>query len=238
MLLEDVFTLQDVVKRYQSKAAETPAGEFITTIGPMAAMQFPEQRLPNLMRARRRQSARVHQRRAGRRQNQQPREGVARGEGRDGRRRRHGCRRRDRRDARAPAAAGAVPDAGVEKAEFVRGAELLRRPRHHDASRQRRLPLGRAERRRGEREHLHDAQPLPGARRREAAAGAPPVQLPAPGSARRSDAADAVAAAQEFASVLRQRLDAGAAGSASSPAAASTACGRSPRRDGAPRTIP
>ena len=48
MLLEDVFTLQDVVKRYQSKAAEIPSGEFITTIGPIAAMQFPEQRLPNL----------------------------------------------------------------------------------------------------------------------------------------------------------------------------------------------
>ena len=25
-----------------------PAGEFVTTIGPIAAMQFPEQRLPNL----------------------------------------------------------------------------------------------------------------------------------------------------------------------------------------------
>jgi predicted amidohydrolase YtcJ len=48
VLLEDVFTLQDVVKRYQSKAAETPPGEFLTTIGPIAAMQFPEQRLPNL----------------------------------------------------------------------------------------------------------------------------------------------------------------------------------------------
>jgi predicted amidohydrolase YtcJ len=46
--LEDLSTLQDVVKRYQSKAAEIPAGEFITTIGPIASMQFPEQRLPNL----------------------------------------------------------------------------------------------------------------------------------------------------------------------------------------------
>src|SRR5205085_2860643 len=48
VLQEDVFTLPDVIKRYQAKAAEVPAGEFITTIGPIAAMQFPEQRLPNL----------------------------------------------------------------------------------------------------------------------------------------------------------------------------------------------
>ena len=46
--MEDVFTLQDAVKRYQSKAAEIPPGEFITTIGPIASMQFPERRLPNL----------------------------------------------------------------------------------------------------------------------------------------------------------------------------------------------
>src|SRR4029077_16249798 len=48
VLMEDVFTLQDVVKRYQLKAADVPSGEFITTIGPIAAMQFPEQRIPNL----------------------------------------------------------------------------------------------------------------------------------------------------------------------------------------------
>ena len=48
VLLEDVFTLQEVVKRYQAKAADVPAGEFVTTIGPIASMQFPEQRLPNL----------------------------------------------------------------------------------------------------------------------------------------------------------------------------------------------
>src|SRR6266536_5056337 len=48
VLLEDVFSLQDVVKRYQLKAADVPVGEFLTTIGPMASMQFPEQRLPNL----------------------------------------------------------------------------------------------------------------------------------------------------------------------------------------------
>jgi hypothetical protein len=32
VLLGDVFTLQDVVKRYQAKAAQTPAGELITTV--------------------------------------------------------------------------------------------------------------------------------------------------------------------------------------------------------------
>jgi hypothetical protein len=48
VLLEDVFTVPDVIKRYQSAAAQSPAGEFITTIGPIASMQFPDQRLPNL----------------------------------------------------------------------------------------------------------------------------------------------------------------------------------------------
>ena len=48
VLLEDVFTPQDVVTRYQSVAAGIPSGEFITTIGPLASMQFAEQRLPNL----------------------------------------------------------------------------------------------------------------------------------------------------------------------------------------------
>jgi predicted amidohydrolase YtcJ len=48
VLLEDVFTVPDIVKRYQSVAAETAAGEFITTIGPIASMQLPDQRLPNL----------------------------------------------------------------------------------------------------------------------------------------------------------------------------------------------
>ena len=48
VLLEDVFTVPDIVKRYQSAAAETPPGEFITTIGPIASMQLPDQRLPSL----------------------------------------------------------------------------------------------------------------------------------------------------------------------------------------------
>ena len=48
VLAEDVFTVPEAVARYQAKAASVPAGEFITTIGPMAAMQFREQRLPTL----------------------------------------------------------------------------------------------------------------------------------------------------------------------------------------------
>src|SRR5215468_1555850 len=48
VLMEDVFTLPEAVKRYQAKAAEVPLGEFVTTIGPISAMQFAEQRLPNL----------------------------------------------------------------------------------------------------------------------------------------------------------------------------------------------
>ena len=47
--LEDVFTIPDVVARYNKRVAGgVPAGEFVTTIGPVAPMQFPEQRLPNL----------------------------------------------------------------------------------------------------------------------------------------------------------------------------------------------
>jgi len=48
VLLEDVFTIPDIVRRYQGAAAESSAGEFITTIGPIAAMQFPDGRLPTL----------------------------------------------------------------------------------------------------------------------------------------------------------------------------------------------
>src|SRR5215204_6071804 len=48
VLAEDVFTLPEVVARYQSRAAAVPAGEFVTTVGPISAMQFREQRLPTL----------------------------------------------------------------------------------------------------------------------------------------------------------------------------------------------
>jgi len=46
--LEHVFTIPDAVAVLQARSAEVPAGEFVTTIGPIAAMQFPERRLPTL----------------------------------------------------------------------------------------------------------------------------------------------------------------------------------------------
>ena len=46
--MEHVFTIAEAVAAYQARAATVPPGEFVTTIGPIAAMQFPEQRLPNL----------------------------------------------------------------------------------------------------------------------------------------------------------------------------------------------
>lgn len=47
--LEHVFTIPDAIAALKVRAAGVPAGEFITTIGPVAAMQFDERRLPNLM---------------------------------------------------------------------------------------------------------------------------------------------------------------------------------------------
>src|SRR6185295_3186257 len=46
--LEHVFTIPDAVAVLKSRAAEVPQNEFITTVGPIAAMQFTERRLPNL----------------------------------------------------------------------------------------------------------------------------------------------------------------------------------------------
>ena len=48
VLAEDVFTIPELIERYVARAADIPAGEFITTIGPLAAMQLAELRLPNL----------------------------------------------------------------------------------------------------------------------------------------------------------------------------------------------
>ncbi|HXR44325.1 MAG TPA: amidohydrolase family protein, partial [Pseudolysinimonas sp.] len=47
-LLEDVFTIPDAVARLKAQVPNVPAGQFITTIGPISAMQFAERRLPNL----------------------------------------------------------------------------------------------------------------------------------------------------------------------------------------------
>jgi predicted amidohydrolase YtcJ len=46
--LEHVFTIPDAIAALKTRSMEVPAGEFITTVGPIAAMQFEERRLPNL----------------------------------------------------------------------------------------------------------------------------------------------------------------------------------------------
>ena len=47
--LEHVFTIPDAIAELKARSGEVPRGEFITTIGPISAMQFVERRLPNLM---------------------------------------------------------------------------------------------------------------------------------------------------------------------------------------------
>jgi predicted amidohydrolase YtcJ len=46
--LEHVFTIPDAIAELKARSNQVPAGEFITTVGPIAARQFQEQRLPNL----------------------------------------------------------------------------------------------------------------------------------------------------------------------------------------------
>jgi predicted amidohydrolase YtcJ len=46
--LEHVLTIPDAIAVLKTRAAGVPAGEFITTVGPISAMQFDERRLPNL----------------------------------------------------------------------------------------------------------------------------------------------------------------------------------------------
>jgi predicted amidohydrolase YtcJ len=46
--LEHVFTIPEAVAALKARAATVPAGEFVTTVGPISAMQFDERRLPNL----------------------------------------------------------------------------------------------------------------------------------------------------------------------------------------------
>jgi predicted amidohydrolase YtcJ len=47
-LLEHVFTIPDAIAELKTRSAEVPRDEFITTVGPVSAMQFTERRLPNL----------------------------------------------------------------------------------------------------------------------------------------------------------------------------------------------
>ena len=46
--LEHVFTIPDAIAALKARSGDVPAGEFVTTVGPVSAMQFAEQRLPNL----------------------------------------------------------------------------------------------------------------------------------------------------------------------------------------------
>src|SRR5262252_2248504 len=46
--LEHVFTVAELVSALQAKAATVPRGEFVTTVGPIAASQLAERRLPTL----------------------------------------------------------------------------------------------------------------------------------------------------------------------------------------------
>jgi predicted amidohydrolase YtcJ len=46
--LEDVFTIPKAVARLKARVKDVPSGKFITTVGPISAMQFQERRLPNL----------------------------------------------------------------------------------------------------------------------------------------------------------------------------------------------
>ena len=47
--LEHVFTIAEAIAALKTRSADVPAGEFITTVGPVSAMQFVERRLPTLI---------------------------------------------------------------------------------------------------------------------------------------------------------------------------------------------
>ena len=46
--LEHVFTIPDAIAVLKTRSTEVPSGEFISTVGPISAMQFTERRLPSL----------------------------------------------------------------------------------------------------------------------------------------------------------------------------------------------
>ena len=46
--LEHVFTIPDAISVLQTRSTAVPSGEWITTVGPLSAMQFSERRLPSL----------------------------------------------------------------------------------------------------------------------------------------------------------------------------------------------
>jgi predicted amidohydrolase YtcJ len=46
--LEHVFTIPDAIAQLKARSADVPRGDFISTVGPISAMQFDEKRIPNL----------------------------------------------------------------------------------------------------------------------------------------------------------------------------------------------
>src|SRR5688572_14693653 len=46
--LEHVLTIPEAIAVLKARAASVPSGEFVTTVGPISAMQFDERRLPTL----------------------------------------------------------------------------------------------------------------------------------------------------------------------------------------------
>ena len=46
--LEHVFTIPEAIAALKTRSVDVPAGEFISTVGPVSAMQFMERRLPTL----------------------------------------------------------------------------------------------------------------------------------------------------------------------------------------------
>src|SRR5205823_11794755 len=46
--LEHVFTVPDAISVLQARSTAVPSSEWVTTVGPLSAMQFSERRLPSL----------------------------------------------------------------------------------------------------------------------------------------------------------------------------------------------
>jgi imidazolonepropionase-like amidohydrolase len=129
--LEHVFTIPDAIAALKARAAVVPSGQFITTVGPISAMQFDERRLPNLTELDA-VGRPVYIQAAQGGEDEQRGQGMARDEGCDSR----GRWRNHRPGARAvaPDPAQGAPDSRNEEAERVRRAAVLRAPWHHHAS--------------------------------------------------------------------------------------------------------
>ena len=160
--LEHVFTIPEAIAALKTRAASVPAGEFVTTVGPISAMQFDERRLPTLTELDAvGRPVYLQAAQGGTRTNS---EGKAWLEARgvtvaaDG--------------AIAGQAAGlalqtlrkTLLTAGDEEAHGARCPAVLRAARHHHASRLGGVSCRRTSAGHRQREHLHDAQSLSRAR--------------------------------------------------------------------------